>query len=45
MVRLAVAGLHAGSFTTPDGDEYNLSVTMPKNTPVCRHWMCSKTCT
>ncbi|MBK6931608.1 MAG: efflux RND transporter permease subunit [Saprospirales bacterium] len=33
MVRLAVAGLQAGSFTTPDGDEYNISVTMPKNRP------------
>lgn len=31
-VRLAVAGLNMGSFSTPDGDEYNLSVTLPKNT-------------
>ena len=30
MVRLGVAGLSAGSFTTPDGDEYNLSVTIPR---------------
>ncbi len=31
-IRLAVAGLNMGSFSTPDGDEYNLSVTLPKNT-------------
>lgn len=30
MVRLGVAGLNAGSFSTPDGDEYNLTVTLPK---------------
>lgn len=30
MVRLAIAGLNMGSFTTVDGDEYNLSVTLPK---------------
>lgn len=32
MVRLAVAGLNAGSFTNPDGDAYNLTVTLPKET-------------
>jgi multidrug efflux pump subunit AcrB len=32
MVRLAVAGLHMGSFTAKeDGEEYNLSVTLPKH--------------
>ena len=31
MVRLGIAGLNAGSFSTPDGDEYNLTVTLPKN--------------
>lgn len=31
MVRLAVAGLHIGSFTAADGDEYNLSITLPKD--------------
>jgi multidrug efflux pump subunit AcrB len=31
MVRLAVAGLNLGSFTTPDGDEFNLTVTLPKD--------------
>lgn len=31
MVRLAVAGLHMGSFTAQeDGEEYNLNVTLPK---------------
>jgi multidrug efflux pump subunit AcrB len=31
MVRLAVAGLHMGNFTAADGDEYNLSITLPKD--------------
>lgn len=31
-IRLAVAGLNLGSFSTPNGDEYNLSVTLPKST-------------
>lgn len=31
-IRLAVAGLNMGSFSTPNGDEYNLSVTLPKST-------------
>lgn len=32
MVRLAIAGLNVGNFTaTADGEEYNLSVTVPKN--------------
>ncbi len=31
MIRLAIAGLNAGNFTTPDGDEYNLKVTLPKD--------------
>ncbi len=32
MVRLAIAGLNTGSFTaTADGEEYNLTVTVPKN--------------
>ncbi|MCK6691703.1 MAG: efflux RND transporter permease subunit, partial [Thermoanaerobaculia bacterium] len=31
MVRLGIAGLNAGSFSTPDGDEYNLTVTLPKD--------------
>jgi len=31
-IRLAVAGLNMGGFSTPDGDEYNLNVTLPKNT-------------
>jgi len=30
-VRLAVAGLNMGGFSTPDGDEYNLTVTLPKD--------------
>jgi len=29
-IRLAVAGLNMGNFSTPDGDEYSLSVTLPK---------------
>jgi multidrug efflux pump subunit AcrB len=29
-VRLAIAGLKTGSFTTKDGVEYNLTVTLPK---------------
>lgn len=31
MVRLAVAGLNMGNFTTADGDAYNLTVTLPKD--------------
>lgn len=32
MVRLGIAGLHAGSFTaSADGEEYNLNVTVPKD--------------
>ncbi|MCC6459544.1 MAG: efflux RND transporter permease subunit [Saprospiraceae bacterium] len=31
MVRLGIAGLNAGNFSTPDGDEYNLTVTLPKD--------------
>ena len=30
MVRLGIAGLNAGSFNTPDGDEYAMTVTLPK---------------
>jgi multidrug efflux pump subunit AcrB len=32
MVRLAIAGLKLGTFSTPDGDEYGLTVTLPKQT-------------
>ncbi len=31
MVRLGIAGLNVGNFTTVDGDEYNLMVTLPKD--------------
>lgn len=31
MVRLAIAGLSMGSFTNAEGDSYNLTVTLPKN--------------
>lgn len=30
MVRLAIAGLQVGSFSTPNGDDYNITVTLPK---------------
>jgi multidrug efflux pump subunit AcrB len=32
MVRLSLAGLNMGSFSTKNGDEYGLSVTLPRNT-------------
>ena len=31
MVRMAIAGLNMGSYATADGDEYSLSVTVPKD--------------
>jgi multidrug efflux pump subunit AcrB len=31
MVRLAIAGLSMGSFTNADGDNYNLTVTLPRD--------------
>ncbi len=31
MVRLAIAGLQVGSFSTVDGDDYNITATLPKN--------------
>jgi multidrug efflux pump subunit AcrB len=31
MVRLAIAGLTMGSFTNKEGDEYNLTVSLPKS--------------
>ncbi|TNE60342.1 MAG: efflux RND transporter permease subunit [Bacteroidetes bacterium] len=30
MVRLAIAGLNAGSYSDPDGDTHNLTITIPK---------------
>ena len=30
-VRLGIAGFHVGSFSTSDGDEYNIAVTLPKD--------------